>query len=74
MCGRITVRQFIRELHLWLKMRMIGVVMIGWTRCLMLDAIQLELETNCEDPPTPEVQKFLTCLKLQKSRCMNTRQ
>jgi hypothetical protein len=40
----------------------------------MLDAIQLELETNCEDPPTPEVQKFLTCLKLQKSRCMNTRQ
>jgi hypothetical protein len=24
----------------------------------MLDAIRLELETNCEDPPTPEVQKF----------------
>jgi hypothetical protein len=36
MCGRIVVRQSIRELYLWLKMRMIDVVMIGWTRCLML--------------------------------------
>jgi hypothetical protein len=36
MCGHITVRQSIRELHLWLKMRMIGVVTIGWMRCLML--------------------------------------
>jgi hypothetical protein len=33
MCGRITARQSIRELHLWLKMRMIRVVTIGWTRC-----------------------------------------
>jgi hypothetical protein len=40
----------------------------------MLDAIRPEHETTHEDPPTPEVQKFLTCLKLQKSRCMNTRQ
>jgi hypothetical protein len=40
----------------------------------MLDAIRSELETNYEDPPTPEVQKFLTCLNLQKSHCMNTRQ
>jgi hypothetical protein len=41
----------------------------------MLDAIRPELETNREDPSTPEVQKFfLTCLELQKSRCMNTRQ
>jgi hypothetical protein len=41
----------------------------------MPDAIWPELETNHEDPPTPEVQKFfLTCLELQKSCCMNTRQ
>jgi hypothetical protein len=38
----------------------------------MFDAIWPELETNCEDPPTPEVQFFLTCLELQKSCCMNT--
>jgi hypothetical protein len=30
----------------------------------MLDAIRSELETNHEDPPTPEVQKFFTCLEL----------
>jgi hypothetical protein len=30
----------------------------------MLDAIRPELETNYEDPPTPEVEKFLTCLEL----------
>jgi hypothetical protein len=29
----------------------------------MLDAIRLELETNREDPPTPEVQKFFDMLK-----------
>jgi hypothetical protein len=29
----------------------------------MLDAIWLEVETNCEDPPTPEVQKFFDMLK-----------
>jgi hypothetical protein len=29
----------------------------------MLDAIQSELETNCEDPPTPEVQKFFDMLR-----------
>jgi hypothetical protein len=39
----------------------------------MLDAIWSELETNHEDPPTLKVQNFLTCLKLQKSYCMNTR-
>jgi hypothetical protein len=32
----------------------------------MLDAIQLELETNCEDPPTPEVQKFFDMLKVSE--------
>jgi hypothetical protein len=40
----------------------------------ILDAIQPELEINFEDPPTPEVQSFSTCLELQKSHCMNTRQ
>jgi hypothetical protein len=40
----------------------------------MLDAIWLELEINHEDPPTPEVQKFFTCLELQESHCMNTQQ
>jgi hypothetical protein len=40
----------------------------------MLDAIWPELEINHEDPPTLEVQKFLTCLELKKSHCMNTRQ
>jgi hypothetical protein len=29
----------------------------------MLDAIRLELETNSEDPPTPEVQKFYNMLR-----------
>jgi hypothetical protein len=29
----------------------------------MSDAIRPELETNCEDPPTPEVQKFFDMLK-----------
>jgi hypothetical protein len=29
----------------------------------MLDAIQSKLETNCEDPPTPEVQKFFNILR-----------
>jgi hypothetical protein len=29
----------------------------------MLDAIRLELETNYEDPPTPEVQKFFDMLR-----------
>jgi hypothetical protein len=29
----------------------------------MLDAIRLRLETNHEDPPTPEVQKFFDMLK-----------
>jgi hypothetical protein len=29
----------------------------------MLDAIRLELETNSEDPPTPEVQKFFDMLR-----------
>jgi hypothetical protein len=29
----------------------------------MLDAIWLELETNREDPPTPEVQKFFDMLR-----------
>jgi hypothetical protein len=39
----------------------------------MFDAIQPELKTNREDPPTPEVQKFfLTCLELQKNYFMNT--
>jgi hypothetical protein len=32
----------------------------------MLDAIRTELETNCEDPPTPEVQKFFDMLKSSK--------
>jgi hypothetical protein len=40
----------------------------------MLNAIRLEFETNCENPPTPEVQKNLTSFGLQKSYCMNTRQ
>jgi hypothetical protein len=30
----------------------------------MLDAKQLELETNSEDPPTPEVQKFFDMLRV----------
>jgi hypothetical protein len=30
----------------------------------MLDAIRPELEINCEDPPTPEVQKFFDMLKV----------
>jgi hypothetical protein len=29
----------------------------------MLDAIRLELKTNSEDPPTPEVQKFFDMLR-----------
>jgi hypothetical protein len=29
----------------------------------MLDAIRPELETNSEDPPTPEVQKFFDILR-----------
>jgi hypothetical protein len=29
----------------------------------MLDAIQSELETNCEDPLTPEVQKFFDMIR-----------
>jgi hypothetical protein len=29
----------------------------------MLDAIRPELETNREDPPTPEVQKFFDMLR-----------
>jgi hypothetical protein len=29
----------------------------------MLDAIRSELETNREDPPTPEVQKFFDMLR-----------
>jgi hypothetical protein len=29
----------------------------------MLDAIQSELKTNSEDPPTPEVQKFFDMLR-----------
>jgi hypothetical protein len=29
----------------------------------MLDAIRPELETNSEDPPTPEVQKFFNILR-----------
>jgi hypothetical protein len=40
----------------------------------MLDAIRPELETNSEDPPTPRCKSFSTCLELQKSHCMNTRQ
>jgi hypothetical protein len=40
----------------------------------MLDAIRLEFETNSEDPPTPRCKSFSTCLELQKSQCMNTRQ
>jgi hypothetical protein len=40
----------------------------------MLDAIRPELETNHEDPPTLEVQFFLTSLELQKSCCTNTQQ
>jgi hypothetical protein len=32
----------------------------------MLDAIWLELETNYEDPPTPEVQKFFDMLRASK--------
>jgi hypothetical protein len=32
----------------------------------MLDAIWLELETNCEDPPTPKVQKFFDMLRASK--------
>jgi hypothetical protein len=53
-CGHITVRQSIRELHQWLKKRMIGAVTIGWMR---------ELETNHDDPPTPEVQKSFDMLR-----------
>jgi hypothetical protein len=40
----------------------------------MLDALRPKFETNPEDPHTLELQKFLTSLELQKSRCMNTRQ
>jgi hypothetical protein len=32
----------------------------------MLDAIWPELETNCEDPPTPEVQKFFDMLRVSE--------
>jgi hypothetical protein len=39
----------------------------------MLDVIRPVRETNRKDSPTLEVQIFLTCLELQKSRCMNTR-
>jgi hypothetical protein len=38
----------------------------------MLDVIQPELETNHEDPPTPEVQKFFDMLRASEE-CMNTR-
>jgi hypothetical protein len=61
-CGRITVKQSIRELHQWLKSRMIWAVMIGWMRCLMLYGRSLKhnqrilLHRRC--------QSFLTCLKL----------
>jgi hypothetical protein len=33
---------------------------------VMLDAIRLELETNREDPPTPEVQKFFDMLRVSE--------
>jgi hypothetical protein len=59
-CGRITVCQSIRELHQWLKRRMTGAVD---RMDEMLDAIRPELETNYEDPPIPEVQKFFDMLR-----------
>jgi hypothetical protein len=34
----------------------------------ILDAIRSELETNSEDPPTPEVQKFFDMLRAIKSK------
>jgi hypothetical protein len=50
--GRITTIQSVRELHQLMKRRMIagddGMDEI-------LDAIWLKLETNFEDPPTPDV-------------------
>jgi hypothetical protein len=51
---------------------LIGAVMIGWMRCLMLygrnlkQTIRIILHRRCKS--------FSTCLELQKSRCMNTRQ
>jgi hypothetical protein len=38
----------------------------------IFDAIRSELETNSEDPPTPEVQKFFDMLRASEGRCMNT--
>jgi hypothetical protein len=38
----------------------------------MLNAICPEFEADFEDPPSPEVQKFLSSLKLQKKQCMST--
>jgi hypothetical protein len=35
----------------------------------ILNAICPEFEAYFEDPPTPEVQKFLGSLKLQKKQC-----
>jgi hypothetical protein len=32
----------------------------------MLDAIRLELKTNCQDPPTPEVQKIFDMLRVSE--------
>jgi hypothetical protein len=32
----------------------------------MLDTIQLELKTNCQDPPTPEVQFFFDMLRVSE--------
>jgi hypothetical protein len=40
---------------------------------VMLDAIRSEFGTNPKDPPTTEVQIFLTFLEFQKSHCINTR-
>jgi hypothetical protein len=38
----------------------------------MLNAIYVEFEADFEDPPTPEVQKNLSSLKLQKRQCTST--
>jgi hypothetical protein len=60
--GCITVRQPIRELHQWLKRRMIGAVKIGWMWCFMLygrslkQTLRILLHRRCKS--------FLTCLEL----------
>jgi hypothetical protein len=60
------------RVHQWLKRRMIGAVIIGWMRCLMLYDQSLKQTTRILQHR--RCKSFSICLELQKTRCMNTRQ